>query len=104
MLMEVEVEAKANGEDCLNQVRATFRKGVPASPREAWGLGDDLQEPGDVAAVARGARPGRQAPASSPRAAGIGGRRGRVRWGHPGPENQNTAGSCNPVSYQGTFL
>lgn len=74
VLMEVEVEAKANGEDCLNQVRATLRKGVPASPREAWGLGDDPQERGNVAAAARGARSGRQAPvSSSPRAAGMGG-------------------------------
>lgn len=73
VLMEVEVEAKANGEDCLNQVRATLRKGVPACPREAWGLGADPQEPGDVAAAGPwSARPGRQAPAfSSPRAAGM---------------------------------
>lgn len=72
VLMEVEVEAKANGEDCLNQVRATIGKGIPACAREAWGFGP--QEPGDVAAAARGARPGRQAPASSssPRAAGVG--------------------------------
>lgn len=27
VLMEVEVEAKANGEDCLNQVRAMGKKG-----------------------------------------------------------------------------
>ncbi|ERE77649.1 E3 ubiquitin-protein ligase [Cricetulus griseus] len=73
VLMEVEVEAKANGEDCLNQVRGTIGKGIPTCPREAWGLGDGPPEPGDVAAAARGARPGRQAPASSPRAAGVGG-------------------------------
>lgn len=74
VLMEVEVEAKANGEDCLNQVRATLRKGVPTCPREAWGLGDDPQEPGDVAAAARGARvPDARLQPSPPR-----GRRG---WG-----------------------
>lgn len=105
VLMEVEVEAKANGEDCLNQVRATIGKGIPACAREAWGFGP--QEPGDVAAAARGARPGRQAPASSssPRAAGVGwGSRERVWWGDPGPGNQDTVGSCNPVPYPGTFL
>lgn len=37
VLMEVEVEAKANGEDCLNQVRATVGTGIPACPREASG-------------------------------------------------------------------
>ena len=65
VLMEVEVEAKANGEDCLNQVRAAIGKGIPSCPREASGLGDAPREPGDVAAAARGVLPGRQAPASS---------------------------------------
>lgn len=73
VLMEVEVEAKANGEDCLNQVRAVIGKGIPACPGKASELGDAPREPGDVAAAARGALSGRQAPASSfPRAWGGG--------------------------------
>lgn len=59
VLMEVEVEAKANGEDCLNQVRTVIGKGIPACPPEASGLGYAPREPGDVAAAARGAFPGR---------------------------------------------
>lgn len=65
VLMEVEVEAKANGEDCLNQVMAVIGKGIPAHSRESSGLGDAPPEPGDVAAAARRALPGCQAPASS---------------------------------------
>lgn len=90
VLMEVEVEAKANGEDCLNQVRVAIGKGIPACVRKASGLGDAPREPGDVAAAARGALPGRQAPASfssSPRAGGVGGA-GTLTVGDPGPGDQ----------------
>lgn len=38
VLMEVEVEAKANGEDCLNQVRAEGQPGAPAGPPRPRGL------------------------------------------------------------------
>lgn len=100
VLMEVEVEAKANGEDCLNQVRAAIGKGIPSCPREASGLGDAPREPGDVAAAARGVLPGRQAPASSssPRVesavgGGRGEHRGRLRWGIRGPETRTLLGT-----------
>lgn len=56
VLMEVEVEAKANGEDCLNQVRT----GGPCRPPEA-GVGGGLAV---VAAAAVGSAP--QAPGLRP--------------------------------------
>lgn len=97
VLMEVEVEAKANGEDCLNQVRAVIGKGIPACPEKASELGDAPREPGDVAAAARGALPGRQAPASSfPRACVCvwgGAHRGRLRWGIRGLETRTLQGT-----------
>lgn len=103
VLMEVEVEAKANGEDCLNQVRATIGKGIPACPREAWGFGP--QEPGDVAAAARGARPGRQAPASSssPRAAGVGGVENAYGGGIPGLGTRTLSGAATLSLTQALF-
>lgn len=91
VLMEVEVEAKANGEDCLNQVMAVIGKGIPAHYREASGLRDAPPEPGDVAAAARRALPGCQASASSSLPAwggGWGGHRGRLRWGNLGLETR----------------
>lgn len=38
VLMEVEVEAKANGEDCLNQVTTRGQAGAPAGPPRRRGL------------------------------------------------------------------
>lgn len=65
VLMEVEVEAKANGEDCLNQVRATMGKGIPAGPRGAPGPRRCCSGARRRCSSGRGALPGRQAPASS---------------------------------------
>lgn len=50
VLMEVEVEAKANGEDCLNQVRTEGPGGDPAGPRRPRGL---LAAPGACRAALR---------------------------------------------------
>lgn len=38
VVMEVEVEAKANGEDCLNQVRASPRRPPAGRQRSGRGL------------------------------------------------------------------
>lgn len=98
VLMEVEVEAKANGEDCLNQVRtrdqvgtrpvpigrgASERRRVPAGRRcgSAWG---------ECASSARSAPPttsGRGARGPHPGAPGArwGPQRMRTASGHPAP-------------------
>lgn len=84
VLMEVEVEAKANGEDCLNQVRATIGNGIPACLWEALGPQGCASGAGQRCSSGPWSAP--RTPGSS-LLAGVGvgwGRRGRARWGIPG--------------------
>lgn len=104
VLMEVEVEAKANGEDCLNQVRT----GGPGPHPEAEGprsVSGARCLPGAPRRCSGG--PGERAPGARlepPPPRGRGARRARM-WGtedararDPGAAGvAGTAGSCHPV-------
>lgn len=99
VLMEVEVEAKANGEDCLNQVRT----GGPCRPPEA-GVGGGLAV---VPAAAVGSAP--QAPGLRPLLPEAVGARGPLpgaRGGGPSVgvgRGRDGPRACHPVPEPGTL-
>ncbi|KAG8510997.1 E3 ubiquitin-protein ligase MYLIP [Galemys pyrenaicus] len=94
VLMEVEVEAKANGEDCLNQVRARGQAGTPAGTLRLRGL---VVAPGTRARrLPRGPatlrrQPGERAPGAQPAPPPARGRRAQCARHPPGTLRANRA-------------
>lgn len=95
VLMEVEVEAKANGEDCLNQVRAGARRGPAGAPGR--GASRQCRPPGRVA----GPGPGGGAAAAGERALApalaLDPRRGARTWAERSREAGARGGRAAPL-------